>query len=109
MTVTTATIQGIKQLSYPPVKGEHYLSVNLALADPAEVWEVAKNLNFKPELVQISSKSGIEIHALLFHEQTSGEPMNTPALDVKIAKSCIFCELAPKIRHEKPCYMANAL
>jgi len=84
MTVTTATIQGIKQLSYPPVKGEHYLSVNLALADPAEVWEVAKNLNFKPELVQISSKSGIEIHALLFHEQTSGEPMNTPTLDVKI-------------------------
>gem|GEM_PF-6312322 len=30
-------------------------------------------------------------------------------LGVNAAKSCIFCELAPKIRHEKPCYMANAL
>lgn len=84
MATTTATIQGIRHLSYPPGKGEHYLSVNLALVDPAEVWEAARELKFKPELVQISSKFGMEIHALLFHEQTSGEPIQTVELDAKI-------------------------
>jgi len=84
MTTAIATIQGIKQLLYPPYKGEHYLSINLALVDPAEVWEVARTLGFKPELVQISKRAGIEIHALLFHEQTSGEPLETSELDAKI-------------------------
>ena len=84
MTMATATIQGIKQLSYPPHKGEHYLSVNLALVDPAKVWEVAKGLGFKPELVQISKRSEIEIHALLFHEQTSGGPLEISELDTRI-------------------------
>jgi hypothetical protein len=84
--VSTATILGIKALSYPPAKGEHYLSVNLALTDPALIWQLARDLEFKPELVQISNRIGssIEIHALLFHEQTNGEPIVTPELDVKI-------------------------
>lgn len=85
MTITSvAPIQGIRQLSYPPGRGEHYLSVNLALVDPAEVWQIARELELKPELVQISSKRGIEIHALLFHEQTNGEPISTAILDAKI-------------------------
>jgi len=84
MATATVTIQGIKQLSYPPHKGEHYLSINLALVDPAEVWEIARELGFKPELVQIVNRLGIEIHALLFHEQTNGEPLVTPELDTQI-------------------------
>ena len=84
MTTATAKIQGIRQLSYPPQKGEHYLSVNLALVDPAEVWKVAREIGFKPELAQINKRAGIEIHALLFHEQTSGEPLEISELDTKI-------------------------
>jgi hypothetical protein len=82
----TATIQGIKTLTYPPARGEHYLSVNLALVNPAEVWEVSKALGLEPELVQIANRSGtnIEIHALLYHEQTNGDPLCVPELDAKI-------------------------
>jgi hypothetical protein len=98
MAPTTAMISGIRQLSYPPGKGEHYLSVNLALVDPARVWEVAKELAFQPELVQIDGWFGIEIHALLFHERTSGEPIHTTNLDAKIDRlaDCIDTEA---IRH----------
>jgi hypothetical protein len=80
------TDPGIKALSYPPAKGEYYLSVNLAGLDPAKVWEVSRSLGFEPELVQISSRGGesLEIHALLLHEQKSGEPILTSDLDVKI-------------------------
>jgi hypothetical protein len=79
-----ATIQGIKQLSYPPQKGEHYLSVNLALVNPAEVWKVAQEIGLTPELAQINQRSGIEVHALLFHEQTTGDPLEISELDTKI-------------------------
>jgi hypothetical protein len=84
--VATATIQGIKALSHPPTKGEHYLSINLALTDPAIVWQLARNLGFEPELIQIHDRfsGGIEIHVLLFHEQTHGEPITTPELDLRI-------------------------
>lgn len=82
--MTTATIQGIKSIPYIPKKGEHYLSINLANVDPAEVWEIAKELGFKPQLVQIAGRFGIEIHALLFSEQTDGEPLGWTELDDKI-------------------------
>ena len=82
--MTTATIQGIKSIPYIPKRGEHYLSVNLAIADPAQVWEIAKELGFKPELVQITNRFGIEIHALLFSEQLDGQPIGWTDLDSKI-------------------------
>jgi hypothetical protein len=82
--MTTATIQGIKSIPSIPRKGEHYLSVNLAIVDPAEVWEIAKALGFKPQLVQITNRFGIEIHALLFFEQREGEPLGWTDLDNKI-------------------------
>ena len=84
--IATPPIQGLKALSYPPKQGEHYLSVNLAKVDDvATVFELAKELGFKPEVVQISTRAGnTEVHALLFHEQTNGEPMATVTLDEKI-------------------------
>lgn len=74
--IASPPIQGLKALSYPPKRGEHYLSVNLAeVDDVVKVFDLAKELGFKPELVQITTRRGeTEIHALLFHEQTSGEP-----------------------------------
>jgi hypothetical protein len=87
MTATaTATIPGIKALTHPPSKGEHYLSINLAKVDPVEVWDIARELGFKPELVQVSTRFGIEIHALLFHETTDGNPLSTINLDAQIDK-----------------------
>lgn len=77
-------IQGIKSIPYIPKKGEHYLSVNLALVDLTQLGEIAKELGFKPELVQITGRFGIEIHALLFSEQTDGEPLGWTELDDKI-------------------------
>jgi len=85
MTTATATIQGIKALSNPPQRGEHWLSINLALVDDdASTFAIAQELGFKPELVQVSTRSNIEIHALLFHEQLSGSPLNTADLDDRI-------------------------
>ncbi len=74
--IASPPIQGLKALSYPPKHGEHYLSVNLAeVDDVVKVFDLAKELGFKPELVQITTRLGkTEIHALLFHEQTNGEP-----------------------------------
>lgn len=84
--IAAPPIQGLKALSYPPKPGEHYLSVNLAKVDDVViVFELAKELEFKPEVVQISTRAGnTEVHALLFYEQTDGEPMATPPLDDKI-------------------------
>ena len=66
MTAATMTaVQGIRTLHFIPQKGEHQLSVNLALADAAAVFEMARSLGFAPEIVQIPTRSGIEIHALL--------------------------------------------
>jgi|FLYL01.1.fsa_nt_gi hypothetical protein len=81
--MTTATIQGIQSIPYLPNKGEHYLSVNLAIVDPDEVWQIAKGLGFKPQLVQLAHRFGIEIHALLFFEQLDGEPPGWTDLDNK--------------------------
>jgi hypothetical protein len=63
------TIQGIRTLHYAPQKGQHRLSVNLALADAVTVFEMARSFGFTPEIVQIPTQSGIEIHALLVSEQ----------------------------------------
>lgn len=74
--IASPPIQGLKALSYPPKRGEHYLSVNLAKVDDVvKVFDLAKALGFKPEVVQITTRAGAtEIHALLFHEQKNGEP-----------------------------------
>jgi hypothetical protein len=74
--IATPPIQGLKALNYPPNLGEHYLSVDLAqVEDVIRVFDLAKELGFSAELVQISTGAGTtEIHALLFYEQTNGEP-----------------------------------
>lgn len=79
-----AMIWGINVMRFIPHKGEHRLSVNLAIADPAHVFKVAEILGFKPELVQLENRFGVELHALLFAEQTDGSAMSWPELDHKI-------------------------
>lgn len=73
--MTTATIEGIKTLFPIPAKGKRFLSVNLALVDFIELSDIARELDFKPELVQISYRSVTQVHALLWH----GEIADTPS------------------------------
>ena len=72
--MTAATIEGLKTGSAIPAKGEQSLSVNLALVDFTELAEVALELYFKPELVQIQYRSGTQIHALLWQGNIDDAP-----------------------------------
>ncbi|MBW4505595.1 MAG: hypothetical protein KME64_03665 [Scytonematopsis contorta HA4267-MV1] len=89
MTATLkSTIEGIKTLNGIPEKGKRFLSVNLANLDVAELMDIAKELGFKPELVQIPYRTHTEVHALLWH----GFIVDTPKdLEAK------FDELATRI------------
>ncbi|KYC39579.1 hypothetical protein WA1_03885 [Scytonema hofmannii PCC 7110] len=69
-----STIEGIKTLSGIPEQGKRFLSVNLALVDVAELMDIAKELGFKPELVQMPCLTYIEIHALLWHGLIADTP-----------------------------------
>ncbi len=66
----TTTVPNVKQLPRIPKPGELYLSINLAMADPGQVWQLAKQLGFIPELAYLPMTVGIEIHGLLLHEES---------------------------------------
>jgi hypothetical protein len=72
--MTGATIEEVRTLSYIPVKGQRFLSVNLAMVDLVEIGNIAKDLGFKMELVKIPSRSGTQIHALLWEGAISDTP-----------------------------------
>jgi hypothetical protein len=67
MTATLkSTIEGIKTLNGIPEPGKRFLLVHLANLDVVELMDIAKELGFKPELVQIPYRTHIELHALLW-------------------------------------------
>ncbi|MBW4621370.1 MAG: hypothetical protein KME17_18670 [Cyanosarcina radialis HA8281-LM2] len=81
----TTIVPNIKQLPRIPHPGEIYLSIDLAMADPGKVWELAKELGFTPELAYLPTSLGIEIHALLHHEQRQlGSLLDTNDFDDRI-------------------------
>jgi hypothetical protein len=92
----TLTIEGIRTIPPVPGKGEQYLSVNLAKVSVDEIWTMAKQLNFHPELVQISYRFGMtEIHALLW----SGR-METAPTDLEERVLALADQINPKaLRH----------
>lgn len=77
----TATVQGIRTVQYAPSPGEHQLSINLGVADAAIVFEFAREIGVKPEIVQIPTRQGIEIHALLLSEQSESLPFESELSD----------------------------
>ncbi len=79
--MTTATIEGVRTLSYIPTRGKRFLSVNLALVGLAEIGDLARELGFKLELVQIPCKTGTQIHALLWEGEIADTP---PDLDERV-------------------------
>ena len=89
MTATaTATIKGLRTIRYIPKPGEHQLSINLGMADPATVFEFAAHIGVKPEIVQIPTLSGIEIHALLVCEQVDSSPLGDSQLSDQLEEWC---------------------
>lgn len=81
---TTATVEGIRTIRYIPSPGEHQLSINLGLADAATVFEFAKAMGFKPEIVQVPSRTGVEIHALLLCERVDSSPLGDSELSEQL-------------------------
>jgi hypothetical protein len=79
-----ATIKGLRTIRYIPKPGEHQLSINLGMADAATVFKFAAEVGVKPEIVQIPTNSGIEIHALLLHEQSDRSPFGETTLSTKL-------------------------
>jgi hypothetical protein len=75
MVTATLEIKGLRTLRYIPKPSEHQLSINLGLADATTVFEFAKQIGVQPEIVQIPSRSGIEIHALLICESLDVSPL----------------------------------
>ncbi len=68
--MSTTIKTNVRQLFWIPAKGEHFISVNVALVpDLGKLWEFAKTLNFNPELAFIQYPNRVEIHLLLLHEQ----------------------------------------
>jgi hypothetical protein len=79
MTATIAPpVTGLRVLKSIPEPGMSYLSVNLTLADSSEVFSIAKQLGFQPELVQMPMKDHTQIHALLWSGPIDQTP---PSLD----------------------------
>ena len=96
--MTTATIEGIRTFSFIPPRGQRFLSVNLALVDMANLLDIARELGFKPELVQIHYRSSIEIHALLWQGAISDTPQD---MDEKVD------DLAERVNPEAIRYAAG--
>lgn len=82
--MTTATVKGLRTIRYIPKPGEHQLSINLGMVDATTVFEFAQELGVKPEIVQIPTVSGIEIHALLVYEQLKASPLAHSELAEKL-------------------------
>jgi hypothetical protein len=60
----------LKQLRWIPKRGEHRISVNVAgVPNLREVWGIAEEMGYKPELVAFNYPNRIEIHLLLLQEQ----------------------------------------
>lgn len=96
--MSATIIEGIKTLFPIPEQGQRFLSVNLALVDLADLSDAAKALGFKPELVQIPYRSGIQVHALLWQGTIADTP---PNMDERVDS------LADLINPDAICYAAG--
>jgi len=99
--MTTATvIKNLRTVRFIPKPGEHQLSVNLGLAEAAIVFEFASEMGFKPEIVQIPTLDGIEIHALLLSESLDESPMHDETSELSRKLDELSARINPDaIRH----------
>jgi hypothetical protein len=62
-------VKDLRTIRNIPRPGEHQLSINLGLANTETVLRFARENGLGFELVQIQTRDGIEIHALLLAEE----------------------------------------
>lgn len=72
--MATTTIRDLRTIRNVPKPGEHQLSINLGLADAASVLDFSREAGLGFEIVQIPTRDGIEIHALLLLKHSDVEP-----------------------------------
>ena len=72
--MTAMIINKLKTISAIPKPGQQILSVNLSLVDFTQLADIAKNLEFRPEVVQIAYSSKTETHALLWSGKLDAAP-----------------------------------
>ena len=75
------TVKDLQSIRYIPKPGEHQLSINLGLADAVTVFEFAREAGLGFQIVQIPTREGIEIHALLLAEQAESSPFGSELSD----------------------------
>ena len=72
--MTAMIINKLKTISAIPKPGQQILSVNLSLVDFTQLADIAKNLELRPEVVQIAYSSKTETHALLWSGKLDAAP-----------------------------------
>ncbi len=65
----------VRTLSFIPKKGFRILSINLKMVDVGELWQIAKEMGFQPELIHLRYADEIpQVHALLWEGALADEP-----------------------------------
>jgi hypothetical protein len=67
----------VRNLSFVPKKGHRIFSVNLKMVDVGELWQIAKEMGFQPELIHLRyADETPQVHALLWEGALIDQPSN---------------------------------
>ena len=67
----------VRNLSFVPKKGHRIFSVNLKMVDVGELWQIAKEMGFQPELIHLRyAEETPQVHALLWEGAIVDQPSN---------------------------------
>jgi hypothetical protein len=65
----------LRTLSFVPKKGHRTFSVNLKMVDVGELWQIAKDMGFQPELIHLRyADETPQVHALLWEGALGDQP-----------------------------------
>jgi hypothetical protein len=65
----------VRNLSFVPKKGHRIFSVNLKMVDVGELWQIAKEMGFQPELIHLRyADETPQVHALLWEGALTDQP-----------------------------------
>jgi hypothetical protein len=69
--------RAVRNLSFVPKKGHRIFSVNLKMVDVGELWQIAKDMGFQPELIHLRYAEEMpQVHALLWEGTLADQPSN---------------------------------
>jgi hypothetical protein len=65
----------VRNLSFVPKKGHRIFSVNLKMVEVGELWQIAKEMGFQPELIHLRyADETPQVHALLWEGALTDQP-----------------------------------